>query len=270
MKNLLLATLLVFMAWGCKKDVQKADNERIEEYLTAKGLTASKTASGVYYVIEKEGTGSKPVANDAEVTVNYKGYFLDDKVFDKNDSVYFQLNQVIQGWSDGLKEFKTGTTGKLFIPSALAYGSTGSGAIPADEPVAFDIKLLGIDLVTNANRKEIKAYAAKKGWKLDSLASGLYYVIDTPGTGANPTASSTVVVSYKGYFTDETVFDGSTITIALNNVIKGWQQGIPLFKKGGKGKLLIPSKLGYGSSGSGSGKIGPGKVLIFDIDLIDF
>jgi FKBP-type peptidyl-prolyl cis-trans isomerase len=269
MKNLLLAAILLVAVAGCKKDYDKIDKDRIEEYLKAKGITAQKTDSGVYYVIEKEGTGNKP-KDDSEVTVNYKGYLLNDEEFDKGDSIYFYLNQVIPGWRDGLKEFKEGSSGKIFIPSSLAYGSSGSGSIPANEPVGFDIKLLGIDLVDKANKKEIRDYANKKGWKLDSLDSGLYYVIENQGTGINPTASSYVTVSYKGYFTDEKIFDGSTATFGLNNVIEGWRLGIPLFKKGGKGKLLIPSRLGYGSYGSNSGKIAPGKVLIFDIELIDF
>lgn len=268
MKKIIILALVGLLFNACKKDYDKIDKERIEEYLKNKGLTAQQTSSGVYYIIEKEGTGQKP-ADDAEITVKYKGYTLDDKVFDKSDSTYFYLNQVIQGWQDGLKEFKVGSTGKIFIPSSLAYGSSGvPGYIDENEPIAFDVTLKGIDLVHEANKKEIREYAAKKGWKLDSLASGLYYVIDNLGTGTtNPTANSTVYVDYKGYFTNEKVFDGKTISISLNNVIQGWRLGIPLFRKGGKGKLLIPARLGYGT---GSSTIPAGKVLIFDIELIDF
>lgn len=84
-----------------------------------------------------------------------------------------------------------------------------------------------------------------------------------------PTAASNVTVAYKGYFTSGTVFDQSPsagISFGLNNVIKGWTEGIPYFKAGGSGILLIPSSLGYGSSDYSG--IPGGSVLIFDVNLI--
>jgi FKBP-type peptidyl-prolyl cis-trans isomerase FkpA len=267
MKKLLFFALLLSTISACKKDYDKIDQERIETYLKDKGLTAQKTASGVYFIIEKEGIGANPVAS-SEVAVKYKGYTLDDKEFDKGDSLVTNLSRTILGWQDGIKEFKKGGSGKILIPSSLGYGSTGAGNIGSNEPLVFDIKLLGIDVTEGGNKAELKAYAAKKGWVLDSLPSGLFYVIEKQGTGGNPTINSTVTVTYKGYTSDDKIFDGSTGTFSLSNVIKGWQQGIPLFKKGGKGRLLIPSKLAYGTQGSGS--IKPRQPIIFDVELIDF
>jgi FKBP-type peptidyl-prolyl cis-trans isomerase FkpA len=108
--------------------------------------------------------------------------------------------------------------------------------------------------------------------QLDAKAtgSGLYYVITTQGSGPQPNASSNVKVNYKGYLTNGNVFDESKsggYFTSLQQVIKGWQEGIPYFKKGGKGVLLIPSALGYGSQGAGS--IPPNSVLIFDIELLE-
>lgn len=108
--------------------------------------------------------------------------------------------------------------------------------------------------------------------KLDAKAtgSGLYYVITTQGTGAQPNASSNVRVGYKGYLTSGKVFDQSKTSgyiTSLSQVIKGWTEGIPYFKKGGKGMLLIPSALGYGSQAVGD--IPANSVLIFDIELLD-
>ena len=115
----------------------------------------------------------------------------------------------------------------------------------------------------------IKNYISSNGLNAIATGSGLYYVIKTVGTGANPTANSTVNVVYKGYFTNGSVFDQSSVSGAslnLASVIAGWQEGIPYFKKGGgKGILLIPSALGYGSQGSGS--IPANSVIIFDITL---
>jgi FKBP-type peptidyl-prolyl cis-trans isomerase FkpA len=105
-----------------------------------------------------------------------------------------------------------------------------------------------------------------------STASGLYYVVETAGSSNHPTSTSTVIINYSGYLTDGSVFDntetGSPATLNLSTVIKGWREGVQLFGRGGKGKLLIPSALGYGSSASYG--VPANSVLIFDIELIDF
>jgi FKBP-type peptidyl-prolyl cis-trans isomerase FkpA len=122
---------------------------------------------------------------------------------------------------------------------------------------------------TVQNEKEIVDYIAKNNLTATKTDSGLYYVINEAGTGAQPTSSSNVTVAYKGYFTNGNVFDQSNaagISFGLNQVIKGWTEGIPYFKEGGNGVLLIPSHLGYGSNGSGP--IPGGSVLIFDVKLI--
>jgi len=119
------------------------------------------------------------------------------------------------------------------------------------------------------DEKIITDYIAAHNLPAQRTASGLYYVIINPGTGTQPVASSIVTVSYKGYLTNGTVFDHSTsagITFGLSQVIKGWQEGIPKFKKGGNGILLIPSALGYGKQSSGS--IPANAVLIFEVKLI--
>lgn len=108
--------------------------------------------------------------------------------------------------------------------------------------------------------------------KLNAIAtgSGLYYVMSTTGIGVNPSISSNVTVVYSGYFTDGSTFDQSSssgISFDLSSVIKGWQEGIPYFKKGGKGILIIPSALGYGPSGTSG--IPPNSVLVFNIHLLD-
>ncbi len=117
----------------------------------------------------------------------------------------------------------------------------------------------------------LQDYIQAKSLKATKHASGLYYIINKEGTGANPSLSNTVTVHYKGFLTDGTQFDGTTsnpITFPLSNLIQGWQIGIPLIKKGGDIKLLIPSTLGYGTRRSGS--IAPNSVLVFDIQLVDF
>jgi FKBP-type peptidyl-prolyl cis-trans isomerase FkpA len=116
----------------------------------------------------------------------------------------------------------------------------------------------------------ITSYISSHQLNAVATGSGLYYVIKTQGTGSNPAANSNVTVVYKGYFTSGGVFDQSSSTglnINLSSVIEGWKEGIPYFKKGGgKGILLIPSALGYGSQATAS--IPANSVLIFDIELL--
>ena len=98
----------------------------------------------------------------------------------------------------------------------------------------------------------------------------MYYIIEQQGTGPECNANSDVTVAYTGYFLDGQIFDGSDqqgVTFNLSGVIEGWTIGIPFFREGGTGKLLIPSALGYGSSNSGS--IPANSVLIFDVTLVD-
>jgi len=125
-----------------------------------------------------------------------------------------------------------------------------------------------VDLVAK-NDKEITDYIAKNNLKAEKSETGLYYVINEPGTGAQPTATSNVTVAYKGYFTNGNVFDESKpegISFGLNQVVKGWTEGIPHFKAGGSGILLVPSHLGYGDNDMGP--IPGGSVLVFDVKLI--
>ncbi|MCU0346785.1 MAG: FKBP-type peptidyl-prolyl cis-trans isomerase [Saprospiraceae bacterium] len=121
----------------------KTDIKKIEDYLADNNLTAQSTASGLHYIIEEEGTGGHPSAT-SEVTVNYKGYFLDGGVFDQTNGtpITFSLQNVIEGWTEGIPLFKKGGKGKLFIPSALAYGNSGQGSIPGRTVIAFDVELV--------------------------------------------------------------------------------------------------------------------------------
>ncbi|MCA6487600.1 MAG: FKBP-type peptidyl-prolyl cis-trans isomerase, partial [Chitinophagaceae bacterium] len=66
---------------------------------------------------------------------------------------------------------------------------------------------------------------------------------------------------------DSSVDRGEPITFPLRNVIRGWQEGLPLMTVGSKWKFFIPSDLGYGDAGTG-GPIGPGATLIFEVELL--
>jgi FKBP-type peptidyl-prolyl cis-trans isomerase len=122
---------------------------------------------------------------------------------------------------------------------------------------------------STVDHERIAAYVKANNLQGQYTASGIFYVIDTAGTIPHPTISSTVTVDYKGTLLDGTVFDQhNDISFPLSQVIKGWQEGIPLIGPGGKILLIIPSGLGYGSKQKGS--IPANSVLVFDVTLHSF
>jgi FKBP-type peptidyl-prolyl cis-trans isomerase FklB len=123
------------------------------------------------------------------------------------------------------------------------------------------------------NEKEGKAYRDKnkmvKG--VVELSSGVQYRIIKKGSGKKPTATDTVVVNYKGSLVDGKVFDSSyerkePLTIAVNGVIPGWQEILPMMPVGSKWNVVIPPEMAYGKRGNGV--IGPDSTLVFDIELL--
>lgn len=110
---------------------------------------AITTASGLRYMVEKEGTGISPAATD-NVTVHYTGTFMDGKIFDssvqRGQPATFGLNQVIKGWTEGLQLMKEGAKYKFLIPPAIAYGEQGyPGAIPPNSTLIFEIELIKVN-----------------------------------------------------------------------------------------------------------------------------
>lgn len=102
--------------------------------------------------------------------------------------------------------------------------------------------------------------------------SGLQYKVLQEGSGASPSAESTVETHYEGKLIDGTIFDssyqrGQTTSFPVNRVIAGWTEALQLMKEGDVWELTIPSALAYGSQGAG-GVIGPNATLIFKVELV--
>gem|GEM_PF-869006 len=117
----------------------------------------------------------------------------------------------------------------------------------------------------------IKSYLVENEIEAVSEASGLHYVItESAGSEERPDINNEVDITYKGYLLDGTVFDSGNIDISLQNVIAGWQEGIPFFAKGDKGMLFIPSELAYGLNPPFGSPIPANAVLIFDVELHGF
>ena len=122
--------------------------------------------------------------------------------------------------------------------------------------------------------KEGEAFLAANAQKegVSTTASGLQYRVITPGTGAQPTASSSVTVHYSGKLLDGTEFDSSykrnePTTFGVGQVISGWTEALQLMKEGSKWEIFIPYNLAYGERGAGQA-IPPYATLIFEVELI--
>lgn len=107
-----------------------------------------------------------------------------------------------------------------------------------------------------------------------ALESGLLYQpLVTTDSGRKPTLDDIVVAHYEGRLPDGTVFDssierGSPASFPLGQVIKGWQEALPLMREGEKWQIVIPPELAYGERGAGN-KIGPNATLVFEVELIE-
>jgi len=149
MKTHLYLFFSVFIFLSCSNndtDFERQTEEDIIKYIEDNDLNANRTNSGLYYVIDNSGSGTRPTSS-SNVTVAYKGYFLDGSVFDQSDAngISFGLNEVISGWTEGIPLFKEGGEGLLLVPSNLGYGDRGRSSIPGGAVLVFDIKLISVN-----------------------------------------------------------------------------------------------------------------------------
>ena len=157
------------------------------------------------------------------------------------------------------------------FPAALAYGERPRPGAPAGDLV-FDVELLDITPAPKPPPVPEDVKAAPASAK--KTASGLAYRVLTPGSGtSHPSPTSNVVVHYSGWTPDGKMFDSSVVRgqparFRLDNVIKGWTEGVELMTKGEKARFWLPADLAYGDKPTRPGA--PAGRLVFDIELIDF
>ena len=125
----------------------KADGENfLKENAQKEGVVT--TASGLQYMILKEGEGKSPKATD-KVRCHYEGMLIDGTLFDsslqRGEPADFPLNGVIAGWTEGLQLMKEGAKYRFFIPYLLGYGANGAGSsIPPYSTLIFDVELVQV------------------------------------------------------------------------------------------------------------------------------
>ncbi|MCB0380744.1 MAG: FKBP-type peptidyl-prolyl cis-trans isomerase, partial [Flavobacteriales bacterium] len=128
-------------------DVKVQGEKFLEENKTKPGVKV--TASGLQYIVMKEGKGKQPTA-ESNVEVHYHGTLMDGSVFEstveKGKSIEFNVSQVIPGWTEGLQLMKEGAKFKFFIPQELAYGANPrpGGPIKPFMPLVFEVELIKV------------------------------------------------------------------------------------------------------------------------------
>jgi FKBP-type peptidyl-prolyl cis-trans isomerase len=291
----LLLAALGLLATACSKDEAPInygpiDDGLIQKYLTANAITtAQKQASGLYFIPVVTNASAALATVGTNVSIRYTGTLLDGTVFDatslrNNTPASFVLGNpsVLAGLQEGISLMHLGDKATLLIPSGRAYGPGGATGqnghdVPANAVVRFDVELVDFNYAATDDALIRSYLTANNITTFQKTASGLYYVPGTANpTGTAATAGKTVSVLYTGKLLNGTVFDASSLhgnapisfVLGTGQVIKGWDEGIALMRKGEKAQLLIPSALGYGPS-SPSTTIPANSVLSFDVELTD-
>ena len=227
---------------------------------------AVKTSSGLASRMVSPGSGTDKVTPTDVVTVHYTGWTPDGKMFDSSKTrgtpSMFPLNRVLLGWRECVQLMTVGETRRCWLPENLAY--QGQAGRPRGL-VVFDIELIDARPAPNIAPPDVKEPPADA----KRTASGLAYKVLKPGTGARrPAQWDSVTVHYTGWTTDGKMFDSSVArgmpaTLRLEDVIRGWTEGMQLMVEGERTRFWIPQSLAYrGEPGS------PRGMLVFDVDLI--
>jgi peptidylprolyl isomerase len=260
------AIVLSLLGLPAALDAQRGAPPPAPADVAAVPADAQKLPSGLASKVVTPGnSGEKPLPTDV-VTVNYTGWTTDGRMFDstftRGQSAMFPINRVIAGWRECVQQMTVGETRRCWVPQELGY--RGQAGRPTGLTV-FDIELIDTRRAPNVPPPDVAAPPedAKR------TATGIAYKVLRPGVGGRrPAPWQRVTVHYTGWTTDGKMFDssltrGTPTTMGLDQVIKGWTEGVGLMVEGERTRFWIPESLAYkGEPGN------PRGMLVFDIDLI--
>jgi len=234
---------------------------------------AEKTASGLASKVVAKGTGSAHPKEIDTVQANLSLWTTDGQLLQstaaQDGAANIPLDSLrIGGLAEGFQLMVAGEKRVFWIPAKLAFGETLPPGAPAGGLVV-EAELVSIKpgIAPPAAPADVAAAPADA----EKTASGLASKVIAKGTGsAHPKATDTVTVHYSGWTTDGKLFDssvkrGEPTSFPLNQVIKGWTEGLQLMVEGEKRRFWIPAGLAYGENPGGGA---PGGTLVFDVELL--
>lgn len=227
---------------------------------------AQATPSGLATLVLKEGTGKDHPKPGDLVTVEFTLWFHDGKVIDSSsfqpEPLTLPSEKLVKGMREGLLFMVAGEKRRMWVPASMAF--QGSKYIP-NGALVLDVELLAFEPSPYLPPPDLAAPPASA----KVLSSGLAYRVLRRGTSTEqPSKVGHVRVHYTGWTQDGAVFDSSYKTgepaiFGLDQVIKGWTEGLQLMSPGDRLRLWVPEKLAYrGAKGK------PAGALVFDIDLL--
>lgn len=283
-------------------ELQKKEKETLTKYIQSNNITVQPTASGIYVIETEKGKGIK-IDTGMMIKLHFDVALIDGKqVFssrDRAEPIEFECGKRFDtpGLEEAVRLLSKGSKAKVIVPSEMAFGEQGRGTlVPAFSTLLYNVEIIDIqskaeyDKAKEAEKKnaEAKKAAAKNAEPgliqkylkdhnitVKPTPSGLYYIEKAKGTGVQPTVGKKVYVHYKGTLLNGTKFDASRdrgeqpfeFELGKGQVIKGWDEGIAMMRKGGKATLIIPSAIAYGDRDMG--EIKPFSTLVFEVELID-
>jgi FKBP-type peptidyl-prolyl cis-trans isomerase len=260
----------------------KAELEQFEEYKkTLEGFT--ELSPGVFFKETHAGKGL-PIVDTSIISVKITAATLDGNVFipeDDSPPVDFRIsddNRIPFNWNQALLKMRQGGKATLVMTSPNAFGSRGfaQGLVGPYQSIKMEVEVVNVA----PGMKEFEGYSLKQFLTRNEIkekptASGLIYVVQTKGTGAQLKSKDKVKVHYTGFYLDMGVFDSSRqrgepldVVIDESDVIKGWHEALKMMRVGEKARIILPSSLAYGKEGSAP-IIRPYSPLVFDIEVVE-
>jgi len=273
---------------------------------SCKPKSFTKLKSGLEYMIVKDEKGDKLAKEGSVIKMHIKTTLKDSTIFDSytmnNGEPVETMIQKAAFNGDPMEGFMLLSAGDSAVIRCVA-DSLFRGQMPpfakSGDTVAFYVKMISVKTQEEYKKEQeaasseqmsiddklIQEYLKKNNINAQKTASGLYYVITQPGTGANPSKGQEVSMNYTGTLLDGTKFDSNEdpkfshvetfkFKLGTGQVIKGWDEGIALLNKGAKATLIVPSTMAYGKQEMPGNPNNPkgipaNSVLIFNVQMLD-
>lgn len=252
---------------------KEKDEATIEKLNTDQNLGLVKDVSGVYYKKTFEVPDGRVMNEQFVVGIVFTLKTLGGKevlksTLEDSARVNFYSSQAFEGFFYSMLLLKEGEKATFYIPSTLAYQDQPITGLSPWEPIILEME---IPKIYNETEQIDDYYSANDIVPDTTTSTGLRANFLTVVPEGTPVLGNKLIkVNYKGSFMSGSVFDSGTIDVSIGNngVIKGFEEGLLLLRKGEKAVITFPSSLGYGTTGQGN-SIAPYTPLKFEVEVVE-